>query len=96
MVLSLKDNPSVKNASCIDYNYLSTELASYGHSMSYEIPIQPSRNNALPTVGTSDEYYQQFIDAEPTNIRGDINYDGKVNSADILFLRRYLLHLLKW
>ena len=43
------------------------------------------------TVGDSD-----VLPSEPTGIRGDVNYDGKVNVADIITLRRYLLHIIEW
>ena len=42
------------------------------------------------TVGDSD-----VLPSEPTGIRGDVNYDGKVNVADIITLRRYLLHIIE-
>ena len=35
-------------------------------------------------------------DSEPTGVRGDINYDGKVTTVDLLLLKKYLLGIVKW
>ena len=35
-------------------------------------------------------------ESEPTGVRGDINYDGKVTPVDLLLLKKYLLGIVKW
>ena len=35
-------------------------------------------------------------ESEPTGVRGDINYDGKVTTLDLLLLKKYLLGIVKW
>ena len=35
-------------------------------------------------------------ESEPTGVRGDINYDGKVTTVDLLLLKKYLLGIVKW
>ena len=34
--------------------------------------------------------------SEATGVRGDINYDGKVTTVDLLLLKKYLLGIVKW
>ena len=45
-----------------------------------------------PTVGESTTVGE----SEPTGVRGDINYDGKVTTLDLLLLKKYLLGIVKW
>ena len=45
-----------------------------------------------PTVGDSTTVGE----SEPTGVRGDINYDGKVTTVDLLLLKKYLLGIVKW
>ena len=44
------------------------------------------------TVGNSNTVGE----SEPTGVRGDINYDGKVTTLDLLLLKKYLLGIIKW
>ena len=44
------------------------------------------------TIGNSNT----VGDSEPTGVRGDINYDGKVTTVDLLLLKKYLLGIVKW
>ena len=58
------------------------------------------QENNIPktTIDESDNIGDstEIIGGSDTGIRGDINYDGKVNVSDLIYLRRYLLHLIKW
>ena len=49
------------------------------------ISPEPDNKDDL-TIGNSN----------PTGVRGDINYDGKVTTADLLLLKKYLLGIVKW
>ena len=44
------------------------------------------------TIGNSNTVGE----SEPTGVRGDINYDGKVTTVDLLLLKKYLLGIIKW
>ena len=44
------------------------------------------------TIGNSNT----VGDSEPTGVRGDINYDGKVTTLDLLLLKKYLLGITTW
>lgn len=60
-------------------------------------PSEPTEPTDPITPGTSGSIGESDFSCDtPTNIRGDINYDGKVNVSDLVFLRRYLLHMIKW
>jgi hypothetical protein len=57
------------------------------------------------TIGDSDEDSEATIgdsttsvslNETPTNVRGDVNYDGVVNAVDLLLLKKYLLKLITW
>ena len=51
----------------------------------YLISPEPDNKDDL-TIGNS----------KATGVRGDINYDGKVTTADLLLLKKYLLGIVKW
>ena len=44
------------------------------------------------TIGNSNTVGE----SEPTGVRGDINYDGKVTTLDLLLLKKYLLGITTW
>lgn len=47
------------------------------------------------TIGDSDSNIT-IGESTATTIRGDVNLDGKVNSLDLLVLKKYLLGLIEW
>jgi hypothetical protein len=47
-----------------------------------------------PTIGDSTTSVD--LNETPTNVRGDVNYDGQVNAVDLLLLKKYLLKLITW
>ncbi len=47
------------------------------------------------TIGDSTPV-TEFTVGESTFPRGDINLDGKVNTVDLLMLKKYLLGLMEW
>ena len=51
----------------------------------YLISPEPDNKDDL-TIGNS----------KATGVRGDINYDGKVTTLDLLLLKKYLLGIVKW
>ena len=51
----------------------------------YNISPEPDNKDDL-TIGNS----------KATGVRGDINYDGKVTTADLLLLKKYLLGITTW
>ena len=62
------------------------------------IPIGASNPNVdTPTVGeSSGNPNTEFTVGDSTFPRGDINLDGKVNTVDLLMLKKYLLGLMEW
>ena len=59
---------------------------------SQSIAIAPA-----PTVGESENKpITEFTVGDSTFPRGDINLDGKVNTVDLLMLKKYLLGLMEW
>jgi uncharacterized protein YqkB len=59
--------------------------------------------NGITTTVTEDkkddtigESTGSTLSGEPTGIRGDVNYDGRVNVADVMLLKRYILRLITW
>ena len=52
--------------------------------------VQPSNSVLTGTVIT------EFTVGDSTFPRGDINLDGKVNTVDLLMLKKYLLGLMEW
>ena len=49
------------------------------------------------TVGeSSGNPNTEFTIGDSTFPRGDINLDGKVNTVDLLMLKKYLLGLMEW
>ena len=54
-------------------------------------------SNDKPTVGeSSGNPNTEFTIGDSTFPRGDINLDGKVNTVDLLMLKKYLLGLMEW
>ncbi len=54
-------------------------------------------NTNTPTVGeSSGNPNTEFTVGDSTFPRGDINLDGKVNTVDLLMLKKYLLGLMEW
>ncbi len=54
-------------------------------------------SNDKPTVGeSSGNPNTEFTVGDSTFPRGDINLDGKVNTLDLLMLKKYLLGLMEW
>ena len=54
-------------------------------------------SNDKPTVGeSSSNSNTEFTIGDSTFPRGDINLDGKVNTVDLLMLKKYLLGLMEW
>ena len=54
-------------------------------------------NTNTPTVGeSSGNPNTEFTIGDSTFPRGDINLDGKVNTVDLLMLKKYLLGLMEW
>ena len=47
-------------------------------------------------LGLDDKYKTEFTVGDSTFPRGDINLDGKVNTVDLLMLKKYLLGLMEW
>ncbi|MEE7583115.1 MAG: dockerin type I domain-containing protein, partial [Oscillospiraceae bacterium] len=59
---------------------------------SESIDIAPAQ-----TVGESENKpITEFTVGDSTFPRGDINLDGKVNTVDLLMLKKYLLGLMEW
>ncbi|MEE7583116.1 MAG: dockerin type I domain-containing protein, partial [Oscillospiraceae bacterium] len=49
------------------------------------------------TIGESENKpITEFTVGDSTFPRGDINLDGKVNTVDLLMLKKYLLGLMEW
>jgi len=48
------------------------------------------------TLGDSEGSITEFTVGDSVYPRGDINLDGKVNTADLLYLKKYLLGLIEW
>ena len=54
-------------------------------------------SNDKSTVGeSSSNSNTEFTIGDSTFPRGDINLDGKVNTVDLLMLKKYLLGLMEW
>lgn len=53
------------------------------------------KENQNTTIGESTSI-TEFTVGESTYPRGDINLDGKVNTVDLLMLKKYLLGLMEW
>ena len=61
------------------------------------IMVGMSSNIDTPTVGeSSGNPNTEFTIGDSTFPRGDINLDGKVNTVDLLMLKKYLLGLIEW
>ena len=61
------------------------------------IMVGISSNIDTPTVGeSSGNPNTEFTVGDSTFPRGDINLDGKVNTVDLLMLKKYLLGLMEW
>ena len=64
--------------------------------LEYATPNGSSEPNT-PTVGeSSGNPNTEFTVGDSTFPRGDINLDGKVNTVDLLMLKKYLLGLMEW
>ncbi|MCD7800706.1 MAG: hypothetical protein LUG94_05800 [Ruminococcus sp.] len=48
------------------------------------------------TIGESEDSITAFTIGDSVYPRGDINLDGKTNTADLLYLKKYLLGLIEW
>ena len=68
------------------------EFTEYIINTMYDIPASIISIGESTTVGDSTTVGE----SEPTGVRGDINYDGKVTTLDLLLLKRYLLGIIKW
>lgn len=61
------------------------------------IMVGMSSNIDTPTVGeSSGNPNTEFTIGDSNFPRGDINLDGKVNTVDLLMLKKYLLGLVEW
>jgi len=47
-------------------------------------------------IGDSEDPITEFTVGDSVYPRGDINLDGKANTADLLYLKKYLLGLIEW
>jgi len=47
-------------------------------------------------IGDSEGSITEFTVGDSVYPRGDINLDGKTNTADLLYLKKYLLGLIEW
>ncbi|MCD7799847.1 MAG: hypothetical protein LUG94_01355 [Ruminococcus sp.] len=62
----------------------------------------PDGVEVIPTsavaIGESDseDSITEFTVGDSVYPRGDINLDGKANTADLLYLKKYLLGLIEW
>ncbi|MCD7799845.1 MAG: hypothetical protein LUG94_01345 [Ruminococcus sp.] len=58
----------------------------------------PGEDGSIPdvTIGESEDSITEFTIGDSVYPRGDINLDGKTNTADLLYLKKYLLGLIEW
>jgi len=58
----------------------------------------PGEDGSIPdvTIGESEDSITEFTVGDSVYPRGDINLDGKANTADLLYLKKYLLGLIEW
>ena len=62
-----------------------------------ESPALPIPEKDNTTIGDSENKpITEFTVGDSTFPRGDINLDGKVNTVDLLMLKKYLLGLMEW
>ena len=67
----------------------------------YDVPSAVVTKNMLETPNTTigdseNKPITEFTIGDSTFPRGDINLDGKVNTVDLLMLKKYLLGLMEW
>ena len=67
-------------------DYMGGEDGSFSNVMSDSLTIGESENKPIT----------EFTVGDSTFPRGDINLDGKVNTVDLLMLKKYLLGLMEW
>ena len=65
--------------------------------MLLESPALPIPEKDGTTIGDSENKpITEITVGDSTFPRGDINLDGKVNTVDLLMLKKYLLGLIEW
>jgi len=62
---------------------------------SVSTPISKETDDDI-TIGESKDSITAFTIGDSVYPRGDINLDGKANTADLLYLKKYLLGLIEW
>ena len=80
----------VEDDHCISAESMPFTYEEYVSSNSVDTVSVPYTKDT--TVGDSTTVGE----SEPTGVRGDINYDGKVTTTDLLLLKKYLLGIVKW
>ncbi|MCD7800148.1 MAG: hypothetical protein LUG94_02935 [Ruminococcus sp.] len=94
-----------------ELNYIEVELCLLRDNCSYYDTVYyntsgnywyaPISFNPIPqdddiTIGESEDSITAFTIGDSVYPRGDINLDGKANTADLLYLKKYLLGLIEW
>ncbi|MCD7799648.1 MAG: hypothetical protein LUG94_00335 [Ruminococcus sp.] len=68
----------------------------YEYDYDLHIFVSPDSVILKSSLGDSEDSITEFTVGDSVYPRGDINLDGKTNTADLLYLKKYLLGLIEW
>lgn len=81
----------------LDGEYMGYRIVQHGEDGLKSGIISTSNTNSNESENPVDNQpNDDGLYSTPTNVRGDVNYDGLVNNIDVMVLRKYILHLIEW
>ena len=87
------DIPAISYTRLLDITY---DYEYHQWIYSAQVSSDVTSNNKSTVGESSGNPNTEFTVGDSTFPRGDINLDGKVNTVDLLMLKKYLLGLMEW